>query len=94
MKNSKKPAPFEDFYLFVRLFVFSWLSVLDHHSMVRGMDTYKNEAVQYFHSAVNGSFLHYYLRPLQFYYLSYELQRQEMSHFGIKKKVEKCGFSY
>ena len=24
-------------------------------------------------------------RPLQFNYLSYELQRQEMSHFGIKK---------
>ena len=32
------------------------------------------------------------IRPLQFIYLSYKLRRQEMSHFGIKKKVEKCGF--
>ena len=31
-------------------------------------------------------------RPLQFNYLSYKLRRQEMSHFGIKKKVEKCVF--
>ena len=30
------------------------------------------------------------VRPLQFIYLSYELRRQEMSHLGIKKKVEKC----
>ena len=28
-------------------------------------------------------------RPLQFNYLSYELRRQEMSHFGIKKKLKK-----
>ena len=34
------------------------------------------------------------LRPLQFIYLSYVLRRQEMSHFGIKKKVEKCDFFY
>ena len=32
------------------------------------------------------------VRPLQFIYLSYELMRQEMSHIGILKKVEKCGF--
>ena len=31
-----------------------------------------------------------FFRPLQFNYLSYELRRQELSHFGIKK-VEKCG---
>ena len=35
-----------------------------------------------------------FFRPLQFNYLSYELRRQELSHFGIKKKVEKCGFFY
>ena len=38
--------------------------------------------------------LHVYLRPLQFIYLSYELRREEMSHFGIKKKVEKWAFFY
>ena len=34
------------------------------------------------------------LRPLQFNYMSYELQSLEMSHFGIIKKVEKCDFFY
>ena len=32
------------------------------------------------------------LRPLQFNYLSYELQSLEMSHFGIKKKLKNVGF--
>ena len=29
-----------------------------------------------------------YIRPVQFNYLSYELRRQEMSHFEIKKKLK------
>ena len=43
------------------------------------------------------SFLLYHIRPLQFIYLSYEagsrkLWRQEMSHFGIKKKLKNVAF--
>ena len=32
------------------------------------------------------------IRPLQFDYLSYELRRQEMSHFGIKEKLKNVVF--
>ena len=32
------------------------------------------------------------IRPLQFNKLSYVLRRQEMSHFGIKKKLKNVGF--
>ena len=32
------------------------------------------------------------IRPLQFNYLSYMLRSQEMSHFGIKKKLKNVTF--
>ena len=48
--------------------------------------------IQYFNGTVNSISLHYYLRPLQFNYLSYELFMEKESCQTPKKKKKKVIF--
>ena len=79
-----------------------FLYPFDHY--IKGIkvhDDYGDSAMKYLitvffrlsaNAQISAQGLFFMVRPLQFNYLSYELQSLEMSHFGIKKKLKNVFF--